>query len=133
MAAPLKGVGGAVRLFTNIRIAACRCRHSCTTKTVLIPTRQYGNRAPVVQTVKSKYWPVVLASGLAVGYVIGRGWYATNALPQVEAAMPFGGGDSLPPLSNRGRLNFIADVVEKVAPTVVYIEIQGRWVHCSQA
>lgn len=128
MAAPLKGVASVVRLFSNVRIGACRCRYSYINKTDLVSTRQYGNRAAVVQAVKSKYWPMALASCLGVGYVIGRGRYTTSALPQVEAAQPFEGGDSSPPLSNRGSLNFIADVVEKVAPTVVYIEIQGRWV-----
>ena len=126
MAAPLRGVDGVVRLFSNIRIASCRCRYNFINKTALVPTRQYGNRATVVQAVKSKYWPLALASGLAVGYAVGRGRYVSSTLPQVEAAKPFGGGDSAPPLANRGSLNFIADVVEKVAPTVVYIEIQGR-------
>ena len=71
---------------------------------------------------------MALASGLAVGYGLGRGRgrYAWSVLPEVEAATPSGGGDSAPNLTSRTNLNFIADVVEIVAPAVVYIEIQGR-------
>ena len=75
---------------------------------------------------------MALASGLAVGYGLGRGRYAWSVLPEVEAATPSGGGDSAPPLTSRTNLNFIADVVEIVAPAVVYIEIQGRWVTVQQ-
>ncbi|XP_059506671.1 serine protease HTRA2, mitochondrial-like isoform X1 [Stegostoma tigrinum] len=41
-------------------------------------------------------------------------------LPQVQAARP------VPPDSPRFKFNFIADVVEKTGPAVVYIEILGR-------
>ncbi|XP_060691127.1 serine protease HTRA2, mitochondrial-like [Hemiscyllium ocellatum] len=42
------------------------------------------------------------------------------SLPRVQAARP------VPPDSPRFRFNFIADVVEKTGPAVVYIEILGR-------
>lgn len=43
-------------------------------------------------------------------------------LPSARCAQPF------KPDSPRFRYNFIADVVEKSTPAVVYIEIVGRWV-----
>ena len=133
MAAPWRTVHGVVRLVSNnVHTACCRCRCSYTNEKTRILVRHIGSTsgAPVIQAVKSKYWPVALASGLAVGYVIGRGRYAWSVpiLPEVEAAKPFEGGDSAPPLTSRTNFNFIADVVEIVAPAVVYIEIQGRWV-----
>lgn len=44
------------------------------------------------------------------------------ALPSAQCASPF------KPDSPRYKYNFIADVVEKSTPAVVYIEILGRWV-----
>lgn len=44
-------------------------------------------------------------------------------LPRAQCASPF------KPDSPRYKYNFIADVVEKSTPAVVYIEILGRWVH----
>lgn len=45
-----------------------------------------------------------------------------SILPTVQCASPF------KPDSPRYKYNFIADVVEKSTPAVVYIEIVGRWV-----
>lgn len=45
-----------------------------------------------------------------------------SLLPTVQCASPF------KPDSPRYKYNFIADVVEKSTPAVVYIEIVGRWV-----
>ena len=131
MAAPWRTVHSVARLLSNNVHTAC-CRYRCGAYKTQIIVRHFGStsRAPVVQAVRSRYWPVALASGLAVGYGLGRGRYAWpwSVLPEVEAATPSGGGDSAPPLTSRTNLNFIADVVEIVAPAVVYIEIQGRWV-----
>lgn len=46
------------------------------------------------------------------------------ALPALRAAVP-----APPPSSPRAAFNFIADVVEKTAPALVYVEIVGRYRH----
>ncbi|XP_078397037.1 serine protease HTRA2, mitochondrial-like [Cetorhinus maximus] len=51
---------------------------------------------------------------------LGSGLGLSGLLPAVQAARP------VPPDSPRFRFNFIADVVEKTGPAVVYIEILGR-------
>ncbi|XP_065454461.1 serine protease HTRA2, mitochondrial isoform X3 [Chrysemys picta bellii] len=53
----------------------------------------------------------------------GRGRDSPALLPRVRAAVPV---PPAPPASARAAFNFIADVVEKTAPALVYIEILGR-------
>jgi hypothetical protein len=77
------------------------------------------------------YWTltsVVVGLGIGLGY-----WFQSdnlrnlNVLPVIEAAKPVdkntGAGDDSDKVGLRSRHNFIADVVETVAPSTVYIEI----------
>uniref|UniRef100_A0A8C2V500 HtrA serine peptidase 2 n=1 Tax=Chinchilla lanigera TaxID=34839 RepID=A0A8C2V500_CHILA len=62
--------------------------------------------------------PVALGAGGAVVLLL---WGWGRSPPAVLAAVP-----APPPTSPRSQYNFIADVVEKTAPAVVYIEILDR-------
>ncbi|XP_078080813.1 serine protease HTRA2, mitochondrial-like isoform X2 [Mustelus asterias] len=78
------------------------------------------------------WWPLGLGLGSAAAALLlwrrreevprgpGSGLGFSALLPAVQAARP------VPPDSPRFRFNFIADVVEKTGPAVVYIEILGR-------
>lgn len=55
--------------------------------------------------------------------VIGLKKCKINLLPTVHAVSPFDTADSLGGSGSRNRFNFIADVVEKTAASVVYIAI----------
>ncbi|XP_004590756.2 serine protease HTRA2, mitochondrial [Ochotona princeps] len=67
---------------------------------------------------RARAWlAVALGAGGALLVLWGRGW----GLPAVFASVP-----APPPTSPRSQYNFIADVVEKTAPAVVYIEILDR-------
>ncbi|MBN3306013.1 serine protease HTRA2, mitochondrial [Amia ocellicauda] len=66
------------------------------------------------------YGEELTGSGRAGSEVGIRGSIIENVLPTARCATPF------KPDSPRYKYNFIADVVEKSAPAVVYIEIMGR-------
>ncbi|XP_006880890.1 PREDICTED: serine protease HTRA2, mitochondrial isoform X1 [Elephantulus edwardii] len=66
---------------------------------------------------RARVW---LAAALGAGGAALWLWAWGRGCPAVHAAV------SSPPASPRSQYNFIADVVEKTAPAVVYIEILGR-------
>lgn len=55
-------------------------------------------------------------------------WARERHRPPLSAAVP-APPPSPPPTSPRAAFNFIADVVEKTAPALVYVEIVGRYRH----
>lgn len=68
---------------------------------------------------RARAWlAVALGAGGALLVVL---WGRGRDLPAVFASVP-----APPPTSPRSQYNFIADVVEKTAPAVVYIEILDR-------
>ncbi|KAM6221468.1 serine protease HTRA2, mitochondrial isoform 4-T4 [Rhynchocyon petersi] len=67
---------------------------------------------------RARLW---LAAALGAGGAVLLLWGGGRHSPVVLAAV-----SGLPPISPRSQYNFIADVVEKTAPAVVYIEILGR-------
>ncbi|XP_074848213.1 serine protease HTRA2, mitochondrial isoform X1 [Carettochelys insculpta] len=71
---------------------------------------------------------VLAGAGAGAGALLlllwGRGQEPPALLPCVRAALP--APPTSPPGSPRAAFNFIADVVEKTAPALVYIEILGR-------
>ncbi|XP_054978262.1 serine protease HTRA2, mitochondrial isoform X2 [Sorex araneus] len=72
---------------------------------------------------RGRVWlAVALGAGGAAGLLLL--WGGGRGLPAVRAAVPAPPPRS--PRSPRSQYNFIADVVEKTAPAVVYIEILGR-------
>ncbi|GCB81847.1 hypothetical protein scyTo_0022244, partial [Scyliorhinus torazame] len=91
--------------------------------------RQAGEEEAAAAPGPGSWWPLGLGLGAAAAALVlwrrrerfpgapGRG---LGLLPAVQAARP------VPPDSPRFRFNFIADVVEKTGPAVVYIEILGR-------
>lgn len=69
-------------------------------------------------TRRREWLAVAVGAGGAVLLLL---WGWGRGPPAVLAAVP-----APPPTSPRSQYNFIADVVEKTAPAVVYIEILGR-------
>jgi HtrA serine peptidase 2 len=69
-------------------------------------------------TCRRVWLAVALGAGWAVLLLL---WGGGRGPPAVLAAVP-----APPPTSPRSQYNFIADVVEKTAPAVVYIEILDR-------
>lgn len=58
-------------------------------------------------------------------------WAREGRRPSLRAAVPV--PPAPPPGSPRAAFNFIADVVEKTAPALVYVEIVGRYVRPAAA
>ncbi|XP_032542128.1 serine protease HTRA2, mitochondrial [Chiroxiphia lanceolata] len=76
--------------------------------------------------------PPAPAGGRALAAAVGAGtaalvllWARERRRPALSAAVP-APPPAPPPASPRAAFNFIADVVEKTAPALVYVEIVGR-------
>ncbi|KAM5227648.1 serine protease HTRA2, mitochondrial isoform 3-T3 [Ctenodactylus gundi] len=100
---------------------------ACLTSGIPDPWTRVTEKAPHRWTAEAARTPgasprswlaVALGAGGAVLWLL---WGGGRGSPAVLAAVP-----APPPASPRSQYNFIADVVEKTAPAVVYIEILGR-------
>lgn len=102
-----------------------------TSPDLLVPSTEWNSRSDGDQGRCLPYKPLLLGLGLC-GVALLHGERAKNQrvsvsrrcleliLPSAHCAAPF------KPDSPRFKYNFIADVVEKSTPAVVYIEILGR-------
>lgn len=98
-----------------------------------VPSGNWDSRGDEDRYRSSLYKPLLLSLGLCGAAVLDsektkdkRASVSRRCLelvlPSAQCASPF------KPDSPRYKYNFIADVVEKSTPAVVYIEILGRWV-----
>ncbi|XP_042663925.1 serine protease HTRA2, mitochondrial isoform X3 [Tyto alba] len=103
--------------------AAAWCRALCGAAE-FSPSPSFPPPPPPPSSAGGRALAAALGAGAAALVLLwaGEGEGRRAALPVLHAAVP----TPPPPASPRAAFNFIADVVEKTAPALVYVEIVGR-------